>query len=320
MIRLNLGLVGIIRTFLDSKKKDVELDYQSLTDLSERSRIDTCSTLRQLYKRMTQLRLPPAKKTKARNDHTDRKHSKDSDVSAAKKRHRRSPPPYTKVKGPMIARVVIQDSSKPSQIAMVKPGERRKKPRASKSSSDVSSTSHSMPLRTPPPQYESQDLDRPTAYRSNTDSDMSSLIHKRSAHNIGGQTPQHFGDPLRATRSTPRLQSTLHGQASDMDPLPPLPNTAPLPVTPTLAQEQTPTLPRRRKPTPTYYSIASASTKLGEIPLHKWPEPYDFDRMSLLNREAERNGWPLVPQQPKDSMKSRGGKKGGGLFRWLRRV
>jgi hypothetical protein len=53
---------------------------------------------------------------------------------------------------------------------------------------------------------------------------------------------------------------------------------------------------------PTYYSIASDQTKLGEIPLHKWAEPYDFDQMSMLNREAYNNGWPLNQlgtQEPK---------------------
>ena len=72
----------------------------------------------------------------------------------------------------------------------------------------------------------------------------------------------------------------------EQDVLPPLPYPAPLnnPVQPDL--------PRRRKPTPTYYSIASDNTRLGEIPLHKWAVPYDFDQMSVLNREAEKNGWP----------------------------
>jgi len=51
----------------------------------------------------------------------------------------------------------------------------------------------------------------------------------------------------------------------------------------------------RRKDTPTYYSIASDSTKLGEIPLHKWAVPFDFDAMSLMNKEAELNGWPVCP-------------------------
>jgi hypothetical protein len=40
------------------------------------------------------------------------------------------------------------------------------------------------------------------------------------------------------------------------------------------------------------YSFASTSTKLGEIPLHKWAEPFDFDAMSVANREAARHGWP----------------------------
>jgi hypothetical protein len=41
-----------------------------------------------------------------------------------------------------------------------------------------------------------------------------------------------------------------------------------------------------------YYSIVSDSTKMGEIPMHKWTTPYDFDQMSMLNRQAYEAGWP----------------------------
>ena len=57
--------------------------------------------------------------------------------------------------------------------------------------------------------------------------------------------------------------------------------------------------------------MASDTTKIGEIPLHKWAVPYDFEQMSILNREAERNGWPL--NQLDESQVNR--KKKFGLFR-----
>ncbi|KAJ9620941.1 hypothetical protein H2203_007527 [Taxawa tesnikishii (nom. ined.)] len=60
-------------------------------------------------------------------------------------------------------------------------------------------------------------------------------------------------------------------------------------------EEGVATLSRRRRalPTPTFYSVASTGTKLGEIPMHKWAVPFDFEEMERLNLEAEINGWPL---------------------------
>ena len=102
-----------------------------------------------------------------------------------------------------------------------------------------------------------------------------------------------MAEVLRATRSTPWLESTLQHPA---EPLPPL---APIAI---------PRLPARpRKPTPTYYSIASDATKLGEIPLHKWAVPYDFDQASVLNKEAARNGWPMNKLENQDGRKKRFG-------------
>ena len=36
----------------------------------------------------------------------------------------------------------------------------------------------------------------------------------------------------------------------------------------------------------TRFSVASNGTKIGEIPLHEWAVPFDFDEMSRVNREA----------------------------------
>lgn len=77
------------------------------------------------------------------------------------------------------------------------------------------------------------------------------------------------------------------------------------------------TLPaRRRKETPTFYSAASGSTKLGEIPMHKWAEVYDFDAMSVKNREAMAAGWPRLLEEEDAAVEK---KKRGGIFRLFRR-
>lgn len=55
------------------------------------------------------------------------------------------------------------------------------------------------------------------------------------------------------------------------------------------------------------YSIATDSTKLGEIPLHKWTVPYDFEAMERLNEEAEKYGWPYPEQDEVEETRRRFG-------------
>lgn len=287
-MRLNTGLVGIIASFVNSDKSNVQLDYNSLTDISERSRVDTCRTLRHLFRRMTTMR-PQLAITANDAGRESRRERSGSNVSSNRKRKESNA--HTKVRGPMLARVVIADSTKPSQIALVKPGERRKKSTSSSSNSSSlskapsdTSTAATTPMSTPPPTYTSMELPRPVPQRSTTAPDVPKPRRKHSMANVVEQRSQREDNVRRAAKSTPLLESTL---PPVMDPLPPMPHTAPLPHA-----ETSPMLPRRRKPTPTFYSVASDSTKLGEIPMHKWTTPYDFDQMSILNRQAYEQGWP----------------------------
>ena len=39
--------------------------------------------------------------------------------------------------------------------------------------------------------------------------------------------------------------------------------------------------------TPSLYTFASDSTKLGEIPMHKWTKPWDAKEMRAKNEEAK---------------------------------
>ena len=283
LLKLNTGLVGIISSFLNSdRKNDMQLDYQALTQLSDRSRIDTCRSLRQLFKRMTQ---PPLLPAIASREQLEAPRERSSSRPRRKRNHSAG---HAKVKGPMLARVVIQDSSRPSQIAMVKPSERRKKSSSSSSGSELSKAS-STPS-TPPPEYAPEPPPRPVAVRSKTAPAVpdNKPRKKHSAANLPTQPPQQNG-PKQAARSTPRLQ-TMPELDVPTGP-PPVPTSHHHPSN--AAAQSTPTLPHRtRKPTPTYYSIASDSTRLGEIPLHKWDVPFDFDRMEALNQQAERQGWP----------------------------
>lgn len=191
---------------------------------------------------------------------------------------------------------------------MVKPGERRKKTSSSNAPSRADSAVHlavSASESSPPPYNVGEQPEkpvRPIAPRSHTMPESSRPRRKHSAANVRSPAISAVKpDALRATLSAPRLR--IEDQPRDS---PPKLSSAPPP-----ANE-----PRgRTQPAETYFSIASASTKLGEIPLHKWAQPFDFDAMSLMNKEAEKNGWP-VNQLGDGSERT---KKGFGIFRLFRK-
>lgn len=250
--------------------------------------MDTCRTLRHLFKRMTQVRPRLSITERPHVERNGRADGNDSNLSSNRRRRNVSQEP-TRVRAPMIARVVIADSTKPSQIAMVKPGERRKKSTSSSSGSSSlskapsdSSTAATTPLPTPPPTYTPLDLPRPVPHRSQTTPDVPKPRRKQSTGNVAAQHHSRDENVRRAARSTPQLEYTL---PQELEAIPPMPNTAPLP------RARSPST-RRREPASMYYSIVSDSTKMGEIPMHKWSTPYDFDKMSTLNRQAYENGWP----------------------------
>ena len=269
LLRLNVGLIGIIASFLHSERNDIQLDYRGLTDLSDRSRIDTCNILRQLCKRLTYSRASRRHERK----------SKKSALSASRKKHEAAQQ-QQKLRGPTLAQVSIQDSSRAPQLALVRPGERRKKSSSdsahfkSTSMTKLSSTSCSTLPAYAPRQSPQIGADQPR--------------RKQSEASLTKTSANKRADKLRATKSTPRLQATLN---EPFNPVPPVPAIDPA-MSPDAAFAPLLQVPRHRKATPTFYSIATDSTKIGEIPLHKWADQSDFDRMSLLNQQAYANGWP----------------------------
>lgn len=299
---MNTGLVGIIASFVSRDKPDrLNLDYRSLTDLSEHSRLETVGVLRQLYQRLLTRQAPSKQLTSSRDDRQAIESAKDR---AATKR--------LKVRRPTLARVVIQDSSRPSQLAIVRPTDAKKKLRSSSHTRSASATaavrkpkavdsSISLPPTLLLPEPMPREPTRPAQQRSKTAPAVPELFRKEylhdKSHGSGQRVPRH-------TRSTPRLPPMYEQLYTQAPPLSEKPRT-PEPVShPTY---------RHRKETPTFYSTATGSTKLGEIPMHKWQEPYDFDAMSEPNREAFATGWPL----PLESGQRK--KKRGGFFSLFRR-
>lgn len=285
----------------------MQIDYQSLTSLSEKSRLDTCRALRSLYRRLCSTRLPTQVNASARHESEVVKQKEEARAGLKKKQNQSAPPKRTKKRGPTLARIVVQNSSKPSRIAMVKPAERRKKSSSTSNLSGSTRIASAPPTLPPSPLYSSPiekawtAPQRPSHHGSQTVNDLPRSGWKSSCTTLDRPHQSRRPDRLQAARSTPRLDTIAYDVYES---LPPPPKTTPLPQTET----------RRRKPTPTYYSVATNSTQIGEIPLHKWAEPYDFDAMSVLNREAVKSGWPLTEYDHVETKKKR-----GGLFRLFRK-
>lgn len=284
LLRLNAGLVGIIASLASGGKHEkLELDYRSLTDLSEQSRHETIGVLRRLYRRMDSSRLPST---------LDRTRPPAlSEAKGARKLPHSVPSRHTKIRGPTVARITIEDSSKPAKLAVVEPGSMKKKLSSASTSTlsrarSASSTAVNTLSSSPPSSY--QKSSRPMHQRSNTAPELPEQRRRPSAAPTTAPPLPAHPSALRPIHSAPKLSTP---REETLEPRPPVPQTA----QPTVAAETHDRRDaRRRKHTPTHYSIESASTKLGEIPMHKWAAPSDFDAMSVLNRQAERDGRPAA--------------------------
>lgn len=275
LLTLNAGLVMIINQFLH--RHEVPIDYASVTSLSERSRRDTCRTLRLLCHRLLQSPSPQ----ELRGDSL-RTHSGESEA------HKKNAASYkhTRVRRPMLAKEVIADSAKPAQIAMVKPRERKKKKQSKPHSSTGSDSSAaqsrtSLALSSTQKEVDVQTLSRPKHHRIQTLHEAPVPRGQRYAMATDQSHLPYRQHIVRASPSTPRLTAVDSEQRIITNP-----SQSDL-LSPIFATDD-------RKPTPTRFSTDSNSTKLGEIPLHKWPVPHDFEAMSLLNKEALQKGWPVT--------------------------
>lgn len=260
------------------------IDVNRLTQTSEQAREDTCYVLNQLLCRLQQ---PSFSKDLQSTSPV----IPGSDANKRKKRQHKSANGKRLSRRPVLAKVFIAGSSTDAQIAMVKPVQRnkQKKPRASsKLKPNLHSSESSLPLS------------QPMRHMPSSKHELISPRRKGSALELGlsRTAPETIG--VQARSSTPR--HTFTGVEQD----------SPIICPPSLDI-------RRRKQTPTYHSIESNSTKLGEIPLHKWHELPDFEALSLQDKEAARNGWPLGDDQTEPQRKK--GKSGfSRLFRRRRQT
>lgn len=258
LLKLNTGLVTVINAFLARDKKESPLDYHALTALSDTSRVGTCRALRELCHRMMRFKSSEVPQQVSGSD-------------LRSPTRRRSGSKRARARGPVLARVVIADSKKPGEVAMVRSGERRKK---KKKTPQSDSTDTSMAPQSNASLSATSATQAP-AFAEPTHAPL--LATTKSQLALHAQHEPRRKQSALLLGPNPRLAASTHRQ---------------LPWEPSLAARPQPAR-RANKPTPTFCSEASDATKLGEIPLHKWAEPVDFDAMSMLNKEAAKNGWPF---------------------------
>ncbi|KAJ4350991.1 hypothetical protein N0V95_004225 [Ascochyta clinopodiicola] len=323
LIRLNTGLVGIITTFLHHDHKGthsaMNLNYKSLTDLSEASRRDALASMSQLYHRLShsQLQIHPALRAKT-PQYCD---SSDSNSSSSNKDKKKSLS-ARRPSGSHVTRMPIKSSSQP-QLCVVRSKSRntsRKDSTLSSSSStskpaSKSGSPYTSPLQSPVPEYAVLDpmmRGRPdfrnTVYSRGTFADVPAPLNvarKRvdslevvrpvawptyaQPYDYFSYMPEHVNTPTPAlpsfTPTTPRKSSTTPAPRK-APPIPAKPSSLASASKPAPASAAAPMKRRLDKVTPSSYTFASDSTKLGEIPETRWARPWDYEQAEMLNNMA----------------------------------
>ncbi|KAJ9647361.1 hypothetical protein H2199_002350 [Coniosporium tulheliwenetii] len=333
LLKLNTGLVGIITSFLSGDKNDVRLDYKSLTTLSDDSRVDAVNTLSHLYHRLSQsdLMLYQPKPGCARCGSLKHGDCSPSQTGSTKPSAGQRSKKQTSSKPPQ-ARPPPKNMVKTEYVIVRRPRNKRATS-SSTASSNVSagsapssksaaSTAPTTPCTSPLP---SPDI--ATSYPF-----PALPLSPRQDTRPSNPPPAYSRNPISQQRTetwaAAHAISELPAHSTTPSPLPPEMSLAPIahpqahPIVPPKPPElrSTPTQPtgiplaarRLNKQTLSTYTFASDSTKLGEIPMRKWIEPYDFVAMEKLNEEAKETGW--VPPHAVPTPRPR-----RGLFRFFRR-
>ncbi|KAF2869146.1 hypothetical protein BDV95DRAFT_609382 [Massariosphaeria phaeospora] len=310
LIKLNTGLVGIISAFLnhDSKSSRLDLDYKSLTNLSNSSRVEAISSMNQLYQRLSQSQLHVYRISGCAQCGSNKHQycSGDIDGNSAVQKHRatssdkrRQSNSRSRVNGPTITRMPIRSSDQPQLVVVrPKPGRKGSSSGSSSSSTKAQSTAHNSPYASPPgsplPQYAAVD---PLSVPKSPPPKAKSSPGRSKANSVDG--PRPVRPPARPNKI--HVPEVL--VPKDPDPA----------KTSRLTKEKEAGIKRRiDKVTPSMYTIASASTKLGEIPQNRWNQPWDYTEAERLNAEALINGYLLPATESKPKAKK-------GLFKFLKR-
>ncbi|KAH7394073.1 hypothetical protein DE146DRAFT_616474 [Phaeosphaeria sp. MPI-PUGE-AT-0046c] len=344
LIKLNTGLVAIIASFLNHDKRDgkshLNIDYKSLTNLSDVSRREALQSMTQLYQRLSQsqLQLQQFKDPSCTNcgstKHSDCsvRSSTTSGSSKEKKRHTSS---RHRMIGPVVTRMPIKSSSQP-QLVVVRPRPSRKNsshsPASAKSQSPLSSA-YTSPLASPLPLYVAEE-----PFEIETDGVIRGVLggpvplagsgrRRKDSFNVHDPRPTTWPEPHPASYQYPYvMQEHLHLPTPKLPKFTSTPrkSTSPPPKTripPSKSEKRISpppvTLPIRRradKITPSSYTFASDSTKLGEIPQRHWTTPWDYAEADRLNNEAAATFQSIAPVIVDEKV---GRKKG--IFKWMKK-
>ncbi|KAF2026815.1 hypothetical protein EK21DRAFT_73286 [Setomelanomma holmii] len=352
LIKLNTGLVAIIASFLNHDQKGgkspLKIDYKSLTNLSDASRKEALKSMTQLYQRLSESQLQlhqmgsPCTKcgSKKHVDCSQRSSASSSSSKDKKKQHHSR----QRVSGPTIARMPLKSSSQP-QLVVVRPKPGRKSSTSSSSSSKSTSPQHSAytsPLASPLPLYIAE-----SPFELETNGVITGVLggptpplagngrRRKDSFNVQDPRPQTWPDQhpypyaypyayvqqehlhlpapkLPSFTPTPRKPAPPHAVAHPHRKANSHPSAPPRAPDPPLSKSTR----RLDKVTPSSYTFASDSTKLGEIPQRSWTTPWDYEEAERLNAEAAASGVPVSGDEVKGG-KGDGKKKG--MFRWMKK-
>jgi len=309
-LKLNSGLVDIISGFLTSES--LRLDCVALASLSDISRAETKDSLTRLRHRLSQPTLDPTFIQAGRLcDHlieeeccTNKYPAKETSPLPSNEDCRKPVPRKPKHSdGSKVVIAPINDYKK-SQWGMVRNRPHRKRRTTSTSSGGSTSSTDSKgnktsplanrPQSSPPVSGAISDKSRSKQTRR---SDTTRVLHCNHVLAVAATPGTKQPARLLSTATNPGIPLSpkaipleLPFKPPKLRPIPPPEvsseltaspsNSVPIASSPDQANHLV-TTPRRRqdKRVESFYSFASDSTKLGEIPLHKWVTPFDFDTM-----------------------------------------
>ncbi|KAL9096323.1 MAG: hypothetical protein Q9165_001320 [Trypethelium subeluteriae] len=337
LLKLNSGLVEIVSTFLANPKSKSRCDFSPLIKLSDESRREAVDALNQLYQRLSSsqsMRPSPVREPSNEGHSRKTKPSKQPSSPPSKNNDKARKPgvsPRLGAKAPSsnttVSKVAVRGLKVP-QYAFIRQRPAKRSISGSSESSGSSAVSASSKSSqstalttpssspgstpyigsrhsTPPPRYVSDPVADQNARQQPTRPRRKPLPSQlRQVPNVREQCRDHPEMAIRAPTTSPLLPQAP-ACFSALPSRHPAPNSQAnfsvqeLPMRRSRAAAPHSSFPRLDPSrTSVAYSIATDSTKLGEIPMHKWSEPYDFDAMDRMNKEAALWGWVPPPPVP----------------------
>ncbi|KAI9707408.1 MAG: hypothetical protein M1836_000369 [Candelina mexicana] len=245
LLKLNIGLVNIISAFLAGNPNNVQLDLRSLTELSDTSRKEALDALGHLYSRLTKPSTTVQQQVTGHAKPSSQDRGPKSDTSR---------PSKNKPKAKENSTMPITGGVLPSLV------------------NSVACASVPVPSQRP----------RGAWVRSRRSSASSSVTYISAEPKWNPAPSRAVAIASTSTQKIPILPATESVPPDQTPPTQFTPKKAPpVPSKPLALQSPTPMC--LIKASTSVYSFASDSTKLGEIPQHKWATPACFHGLETKN-------------------------------------